>query len=183
VRYQIRPPDLVENQGRITSYDSGSTLLYVDTLGSDLTTSITSLQAFVNIIDGTTGLVKGTLQVSAIDTTAKKLTFKTSSLDRSVVFGQTVSTSLPTDIEQDDYVTIANGTCIPTLTRDYSDFIIQSAVLETLNRLGVPSQEAYARYKELEDDVLLMWTGRPSGTRVQSSSRHWNKRTITRSKA
>lgn len=177
VRYQVRPPELVKQQGRITDIDSlASDILYVDSLGSDLTTSIDNLKAFVNIIDGTTGLVKDTAQISAIDTTNKKLTFKSSSLDRTLVWGQTVGTSLSTDIALDDYVTIANGTCIPTLTRDYSDFLIQYAVVEVLNRLGIPSQEAYAHLKELEDDVSRMWSGRPSNRRVTQRSKHWGRR-------
>lgn len=175
VRYQIRPPKLVKSQGRITTIDSDNTRLYVDSLGSDLTTSIAALKAFVNVIDGTTGLVKGTLQISNLDTDQNLITFKTASLDRSSVFNQTVSTSLPTDIALDDYITIADGTCIPQLVRDYSDFIIQYAVVETLNRLGLPSGEAYAHLKELEDDVMKMWTGRPTPKRVTNRSRHWGR--------
>ena len=83
VRYQLRPPELVLNQGRITDIDSlSSDILYVNSLGSDLTTSIDSLKAFVNIVDGTTGEVKDTAQISAIDTDSKKITFKSASPDR-----------------------------------------------------------------------------------------------------
>jgi hypothetical protein len=177
VRYQIRPPKLVLTQGRITNIDDlSSGILYVNSLGSDLTTSIDSLKAFVNIIDGTTGLVKGTVQISAIDTDEKKITIKTASLDRSTVFGQTVSTSISTDTTLDDYITIADGTCIPTLVKDYSDYLIQFSVVETLNRLGVPSPEATARLRDLTTDVETMWSGRPSMSKVTSKNRHWNIR-------
>jgi hypothetical protein len=176
VRYQIRPPELVEQQGRITDVTSlSSNILYVDSLGSNLTTSITALKAFVNIVDGTTGEVKSTNQISAIDTTNKKITFKSSSLDRSLVNGQTVSTSLSTDVALDDYITISNGTCIPTFVRDYSDYLIQHAVVEIMNRLGVPTQEAFAKLKELEDDVTAMWAGRPHSVRIQPRSKHWGR--------
>jgi len=177
IRYQIRPPELVLSQGRITDIDSlSSNILYVDSLGSDLTTSIDSLKAFINVVDGTTGDVVSTAQISAIDTDSKKITFKSASLDRSLVFGQTVSTSLSTDIALDDYIVIANGTCIPTYTRDYSDFLIQHSVVETLNRLGVPSNEAYAKLKELEGDVKAMWAGRPNSQRVVQRSKHWSRK-------
>lgn len=175
VRYQIRPPKLVKSQGRITTIDSGNTQVYIDSVGSDLTTSIAALKAFVNLVDGTTGLVKATMQISNIDTDSNIISFKTSSLDRSTVFNQTVSTSLPSDLGLDDYLTIADGTCIPQLVRDYSDFIIQHSVVETLNRLGLPSNEAYARLKELEDDVMKMWSGRPRSRRVTNKSRQWTK--------
>lgn len=176
VRYQIRPPKLVLSQGRITSYDSGNGYIYLDSLGSDLTTSITQLKAFVNIIDSTTGLVKGTCQISGINTTSNRLTIKNASLDRSTVFGQTVSTTLPTDIELDDYLCIADGTCIPTLVVDYTDYLVQYTVVETLNRLGIPAQEAYAKLKELEDDVNSIWAGRPQSIQVRQANRHWLRR-------
>lgn len=176
VRYQIRPPDLVKQQGRITNIGSiSSGIIYVDDIGSGLTTSISNLQAFINIIDGTTGLVKGTVQVAALDESSNKITIKTASLDRSTVFGQTVSTSFPSDIELDDYVCIANGTVIPTLIRDYTDYLIQNASVSCLNKLGISSQEAYATLKELENDVMNMWTGRPSTRRVTHKNRHWSR--------
>lgn len=173
VRYQIRPPSLVLTQGRITTIDDANTTIYVDSLGDDLTTSIASLKAFVNIIDSTTGIVKGTLQISNITTAQNKIAFKTASLDRSTVYGQTVDTALPTDIALDDYICLASGTCVPTLSLDFTDFLIQYSVVETLNRLGIPAQEAYATLKELQDDVDSMWTGRPKSRQVRTSNRHW----------
>lgn len=173
VRYQVRPPSLVVTQGRITTIDDANTTLYVDSLGSDLTTSIASLKAFVNVIDSTTGIVKGTLQISNITTAQNKIAFKTASLDRDTVYGQTVDTSLPTDIALDDYICLASGTCVPTLSVDFTDFLIQYSVVETLNRLGIPAQEAYAKLKELQDDVDSMWTGRPKSRQVRNSNRHW----------
>lgn len=176
VRYQIRPPKLVSSQGRITNIDElSSGILYVNSLGSDLTTSIDNLKAFVNIVDSATGLVKSTVQISDIDTEERKLTIKTASLDRSEVFGQTVSSSLSTDISLDDYVTIADGTCVPTLVADYSDYLIQFSVVETLNRLGVPSPEATSRLRSLEEDVETMWSGRPSMSKVTAKNRHWSR--------
>jgi hypothetical protein len=176
VRYQIRPDKLVTSQGRITSFDSPNFYIYVDSLGSDLTTSIAELKAFVNVVDSTTGLIKGTMQINSIDTTQKRLTIKTASLNRTTVFGHAVDSIIPTDIEYDDYVCIADGTCIPTLTRDYSDFLIQHAVVEILNRLGIPSQEAYGKLKELEQDVNEMWSGRPERIQIRQANRHWLRR-------
>jgi hypothetical protein len=176
LRYQIRPPKLVGNQGRITSYDSVNNYLYLDAIGTELTTSIAELKAFINIVDSSTGLLKSTLQISAIDTAQKRLTIKTSGLNRTTVFGNTVDVALPADIEYDDYVCIADGTCVPTLVSDYSDYLIQYAVVETLNRLGIPAQEANVRLKELEDDVSTMWAGRPVSIQVAQFNRHWNRK-------
>ena len=181
VRYQIRPPKLVKSEGRITDIDElSSGILYVNSLGDNLTTSVDALKAFVNIVDSTTGLVKSTAQISALDTSTNKITIKTASLGRTTVFGQTVDTSLSTDIALDDYVTIADGTCIPTLVADYSDYLIQFSVVETLNRLGVPSQEAASRLRSLEEDVNTMWAGRPSTSKVTSKNKHWSRARVRR---
>lgn len=176
VRYQVRPPKLVASQGRITSYDSNNNYIYVDDLGSELTTSLDHLKCFINVVDSTTGLVKGTLQISAINTAQKRLTIKTSSLSRATVFGNTVDDSLPTDIDYDDYVCIADGSCIPMLVSDYSDYLIQYSVVEILNRLGIPSQEATAKLKELENDIETIWAGRPKSIQVRQANRHWARR-------
>lgn len=176
IRYQIRPPDLVKQQGRITNIDDiASGEFYVDDIGSDLTTSISDLKAFINIIDGTTGLVKTTLQVSALDTTNEKITVKTSGLNRSVVFGRTVDSAIPTTVGLDDYVCLAYGTCIPTLARDWDDFLVAYATLEVRRSKGEDTNAEYAHMKELEADVQMMWAGRPAKQRVARRNRYWGR--------
>ena len=182
VRYQIRPPQLVMSQGRITNIDDAATgTLFLDELGSELSTGVDSLRAFVNIVDGQTGLVKCTNQIAELDTDAESLTIKTTALDRSTVYGQTVSDAIASDVALDDYITPANGTCIPTLVRDYTDFLIQFAVLEVKRSMGETdaTQSDYAALKEMEEDVQLMWSGRPSSMRVSGPSLHWGWRNIT----
>lgn len=175
IRYQLRPQDLVVKQARITAI-SGQTL-FLDAIGSELTTSIANLKAFVNIIDGTTGAVKGTVQVNSVPSSiATALTIKTSSLDRTTVFGQTVSTSLPTDIEVDDYLCIANGTCIPTLTADYADYLVLSAIVELRRAAGEDIAAERGQLDSLEDDLKAMWAGRAAGLRVARKSPYWGTR-------
>lgn len=173
VRYQLRMPTLVKQQGRIVTVDTDNEILTLDALGSDLTTSIDDLKAFINVIDGTTGDIKETYQVASIDTSAKTLSLKTSSLDRSTVFGRTVSTAIGTTIAQDDYVTIANGTCIATFVKDYDDYLIAHAVLDVKRSKGEDTNAEYAHFKEVEKDIEKMWTGRPSKMRVSKRNQHW----------
>lgn len=175
VRYQLRPLDLVVKQARITAI-SGQTL-FLDAIGSELTTSIAQLKAFVNIIDGTTGVVKGTVQVNSVPSTiATALTVKTSSLDRDTVFGQTVSTALPDDITVDDYLCIANGTCVPTLFSDYADYLVLSAVVELRRAAGEDVAAERGQLDSLEDDLKAMWAGRAAGQRVARKSPYWGTR-------
>lgn len=171
VRYQLRPPALVQSEGRIHNYSS--TTLTLDALGDNLTTDISNLKAFIAIIDAQTGEVRGRAQVSAVNTTTRVLTIKTASLDRTSVFGYDVDAAMPSTLAKDDYVCLANGTCLPTLTRDYSDYLVQFAVVETMRRLGVPSQEAFARLKDIEKDIEKMWSGHPGMRRVRNSATPW----------
>lgn len=179
VRYQLRPPELVASQGRIVDYDSGANTITLDDLGSSLTTLITNLQCFVAIIDSQTGLVKGRLQISSIDTDENLLTFYSttavqSTTRRSSVFGYDVDITLPTDIALDDYVCIANGTCIPTLTRDYTDFLVLAAAVEIFTTMGVPVQDVKDDLRALEATIAAEWQSLPKYKRIRNSSPAWN---------
>jgi len=178
VRYQFRPPDLVKQQGRITYIDTVAGELTVDTLGSDLTTSIARLKAFINVVDRTTGLIKATLQINGITTDTSTLAIKTSGLDRSTVFGQTVGTEIPTTVGLDDYISLAHGTCIPTLLQDYYDYLVQFAVLEVRRKSQEDTQAEYAALKELERDIMNIWAGREGTRRVHRTNPYWGGTTI-----
>lgn len=173
VRYQFRPPDLVKSQGRITSIDTVAGEMTLDALGSDLTTSIAQLKAFVNVVDRTTGLIKATLQVNGIDESTTTVSFKSAGLDRATVFGQTVGTEIPATVTLDDYLALANGTCIPTLLQDYYDYLVQFAVLEIRRKTQEDSQADYAALKELERDIMNIWAGRENSRRVTRTNPFW----------
>jgi hypothetical protein len=176
VRYQRRPPDLVLQQGRIAAFDTQNVSVELDAIGTQLTTSIAALRCFVNWVDGTTGLVKATLQVAALDADTNTVTFKTSGLGRVTVFGQTVATELPADGTEDDYLCLASGTCIPMLVADYSDYLVQFAVVELKRKQGEDVTGEVAALKDLESDVLAMWAGRGAGKRVRRTNNWWGGR-------
>lgn len=144
IRYQFRAPKIVASQGRITAFDLSTETMTLDSLGSDLTTSVTNLWAFLNIIDHLTGEIKGTVQISGITTTTKVLQVKTSSLDRSSVFGYTVRSDLPADISKDDLVCTADGTAIPLLAHDMTNFLVDIAGFYTKRKLGTVDQADFA---------------------------------------
>lgn len=173
VRYQFRPPDLVKQQGRITDIDTVNSEVTLDSIGADLTTSIANLKAFVNVVDRTTGLIKATLQVNGIDSELIKLSFKTTALDRSSVFGQSVVTAIPDTVALDDYISLASGSCIPTLLQDYYDYLIQFAVLEIRRKSQEDTQADYAALKELERDVMNIWAGSEGTRRVTRTNPYW----------
>jgi hypothetical protein len=175
--YSEKPEDLVESQGRIVSYsDSTTDTITVDALGDDITTDTTDgFNAWVNVIDYTTGEVKGTMQVSAINTTTKVVTFKSSGLTRATVLGKTILTTLPTDITEDDYICSIKGTCVPEVPGAYADYVMQFAVVELRRRQGEDTTAEFAHLKELEDEVQSMWKGREASNRIRKSSGQWNR--------
>lgn len=173
--YTQAPEELVAAQGRITSVNTGSNYVVLDSAGSGLSTTTTGFASYVNIVDYITGEVKRTLQISAIDTTTGQVTFKSSGLTRSTVLGKTVETSIGTEAAADDYVCLVTGVCVPELPQAYVDYLSQYAVVEIRRRLGEPTNEEFAQLKELEVEIQKMWVGRSQSNRVRKASGIWSR--------
>lgn len=177
VFYQKRAEDLVKSQGRITSITTGSgtETMLIDVVGSDLSTSVSTVQSggYINIVDYVTGAVKRSLQISAIDTSLKQLTVKTASLTRSTVLDKTISTTIGSDATVDDYVCLVTGTAVPELDGAYVDYLIAFAVHEARRRFGENVEADYRLLKDLEKELEKMWSGRESSHRVRKSGGHW----------
>jgi hypothetical protein len=170
VRYQYRPPKLVKSQGRITSFDSDNETVTLDSLGSSLSTSVDNLTAFVNIVDHLTGEIKATVQISGITTASNTLQLKTSSLDRSEVFGYTTSTALPSNISKDDYVCLASGTCVPYLSSDLTNFLVELAGFYTKRKLDIVSNADFEDRREIFAEINSMQFGREHTKKIQRSA-------------
>ena len=179
IHYTARPEPFVKVQGRITSINTSSNFILVDTLGSDISTSVSTVNSggYVNFIDYNTGAVLGSGQVSAIDTTLNKINVKTSSLTRSTVLGKTVATSLPSTLAVDDYVCLITGTCIPEIPDAYQDYMIQYAVVELKRSFNEDTQADFAALKELEQEVEKVWVGRENHLRVKKTGGPWRNTT------
>ena len=176
--WYLRDPDpLVTQQGRITRVTPASNYVYVDQVGTDLSTESDSLNSFVNLVDGQTGEVKTTLQIKSI--AGNKITFK-SALDggRTDVYGRTIATSMPdgtgtVTIDIDDYICSAKGTCIPFFQKPFSNFLIQYTVAEITRKLGGPADMQMRVLEDLEQQVERSWVGREQSLRVKKRSRNW----------
>lgn len=180
LKYQLKPYELVMEQGRITSFDTATGVLYVDEIGSSLSTAVNNRTAFFNIIDQFTGDVKGTFQANSLTAASGKIVIKTTGLGRSSVYGLTVATELPSTITQDDLICLAKGSCIPLYFREYTDFLVQYAANEIKRTYGeLPETDVYA-LKDIETDVKLMWSQRPNGARVKANNPAWNSQHIRR---
>lgn len=168
--YLRDPEPLVLEQGRITRINSALNYIIVDALGEDITTDASELNSFVNLIDGSTGLVKGSLQVQSI--AGNRITFK-STPSRDTVLGKTILGSLPSDLDQDDYLCTISGTCIPFFKKPVSNYIIQLAVADIVRKLGANTDVELRLKEELEDLVQRSWAGREQTLRVKQTNRNW----------
>jgi hypothetical protein len=71
---------------------------------------------------------------------------------------------------EDDYICVAEGTCIPYLGAPTSNFLIQYAIAEISRQLGVQSQEEEAILAKFEEQVKRTWAGRETVIRVAKRS-------------
>lgn len=164
--YLEDPLPMVKSQGRVTKLGSSNNI-YVDEAGSDLSTLVDNKNSYVNIIDGTTGKVKGSLQILSI--TDNRLNFK-STPNRSVVDGLTISSSTSdVGIEVDDYVSTIHGTCIPFRKKPLSNFLIEFAIAELHRKLGDgDAGMSLSVADNFRKQMEHTWAGRETRLRIKS---------------
>jgi hypothetical protein len=164
------PEQLVLPQGRITLVGGNNQYVVVDNIGADLTSEIDQLNSFINIVNSRTGEIKGTFQIAGLDD--GRITIRsTSSQGRTEIYGKEILFSFANlDIEKDDYVCVASGTCVPYLASPTSNFLIQYAVAELSRQLGVNSVEEEQVLAKFEQQVQRTWAGRETTIRVAKRS-------------
>ena len=98
--------------------------------------------SYLNIVDGQTGLIKGTIQVKQITTDEIEIR---STPDRSAVLNRDISNDLATIVDDegavvtisaDDYLCEIRGTCVLPYWDLVHDFIIQYGIAELKRELG-----------------------------------------------
>jgi len=178
--YTRIPETLVLQQGCISSTGTDSVTnepyVVVDDIGSALSEEVTGNNCFVNIIDPRTGNVRGSLQISSIDSTNNKILFKASGLTKSSVLGKTISTSLPASIAVDDYVCTVHGTCVPEVPEAYSDYLTQHTVVAIKRIKGESTTEDFAELKDQEASLSSAWAGLEQKRRVRLKSARYRTR-------
>lgn len=168
--YLKSPEQLVLPQGRITIVNKTQNYLIVDAAGSSLTTESDDLNSYVNVVDGQSGELKGTLQIQSIS--GEKITFRTTP-QRTTVVNRTVSSMADLTIEQDDYLAEINGTCVPYYGRPTSNFLVQFTVAEIVRKLGGQSDTEEKILEKFEKQVERTWVGRETQLRVKKRSQNW----------
>lgn len=165
--YNKNPETLVKQQGRITSVNVANDYLYVDEVGSSLTTEVDDLNSYVNIVDGQSGNVKATLQIQAIN--SNQIKFKTTP-SRSTVLNKEIVGTIPTTVEPDDYVCTIHGSCVPFFKKPTSNFMIQHAVANLNRKMGSPADMELRILDEYRQQVERSWVGREQNRRVKKAN-------------
>lgn len=184
ITYIRRPPKLVQNMGRITNIGSG--FVVVDDMGDDVSSASDELASYISVVNWATGEVKGSFQVQSA--TGNKITLAPTP-SRSEVRGVTIlgASSLATiGAEQDDYICLAEGSCISYFQDAMTTYLVAYASsqlrlsLEGQNQLEA-AVEAYAK-EALEHQALgrqgtaqvrftsCIWSGLGNGRRFPTSS-------------
>ena len=171
--------------GRITAISTPT--ITVDSIGVyDADTHPTGMEAYaagavaarmtcwVNVADAQTGAIKGTYEVSVINTVTGALTLDLVTYHRATVLNKTVGTAIASTIAVDDIVSNVRGTGVPELYGEaYQDYLVEYAAY-TINRaLGQANQDDYVALKELEKEVERIWCGRETTRKITQLSRRW----------
>lgn len=172
--YLQEPEDYVKSLGRITGVSLADQTLSLDSINSSLTTSTASLGAYINIIDGKTGIVKYSAQVKTIDNDNSQIITK-STPSRTTVLGRTIQSDLTDlDITEDDHICAINGTCIPYFKKPVSNFVIEYATAEMKDKLQREGQDMAQRVLEkFEQQVERTWVRREVVRRIRRENKQW----------
>lgn len=170
--YIEQPEKLVLPQGRITVINSANNYVIVDSAGSSLMTEADQLESYVNVIDGQTGQIKGSLQIQILDD--NRIVFR-SSPQRTTVLNRTISSAVSslTTIAIDDYLAPIDGTCVPYYSRPTVNFLVQYAVAEITRKLGGEADIQERVLEKFEKQVERTWAGREQTLRVKKRSQAW----------
>lgn len=170
--YIKRPEKLVLPQGRITVINNTSNYVIVDSVGDSLTTQADALGSYVNLVDGQTGEIKGTLQIQNLND--NKVTFRSSPTRTSIV-NRTVTGDLSsiTNLTLDDYISPIDGTCVPYFAKPTGNFMIQYTVSEMTRKLGGDAQTEEKILDKFEKQVEKTWVMRETQLRIKKRSNNW----------
>ncbi len=177
--YLKAPERLVLQQGRITLVNAAENRIKVDVVGSDLSEENDSLDSFVNIVDGQTGVIKATCHIKTISGT-QDIEFKSNT--SATVLNRTITTDLTTVVDEDgnllihenDYVCSIAGTCVPYFFQPARNFIVSHAAADCGRAVGVPSDSMYRERDKFEQEIKDTWTGREARLRIKNKSPHWS---------
>jgi len=176
VWYLRTPERLVGVGGRIIGTDTGTGEIYLNSVSSSIGTGIEDLSGYVNVVDGQTGEVRGTLQLSGVDPDTGVLVVNGAATGS--ILGRQLTGDISTlDISEQDYICGVGGTCVPYFVQPLSNFMVQYAVAELTRKLGGDAGMEQSVLERFEKQVERTWVGRESTKRVRRRNGFWPRTT------
>ena len=162
--------------GRITSI-SGDTVTYRSDYdnSADLSTVVGDNANYFNIVDGRTGILKGTYQVLT-DGTGTVNIDPTPTV--SPVLNREILGALDSTITINDYLCPIDGSCVLYYPKPTANLVMQYAVTEIRRALGQDVGVEESAMKRVEKQLKSSWTGRESTKRIRQENKLWFRRRI-----
>jgi len=179
IAYVREVEEMVEVYGRITSAVQvdgvANSYVTLDEAADSRITTSGAYAKYVNIVDSHTGEIKCTMQVNAIQTDRKKLTFKMTfaGSDRTTVLNRDIDDDLPDSVEPDDYICPVTGTGVLYFDKPMTNFVIQYAVLEIRRSLNYDISLEEKALSKTEEQVKDIWTNRKNTIRIVKKNPYW----------
>lgn len=164
------PEDLVLPYGRIVSLSNESVI--VDSIRNNPGTGVADLSAFANVIDSRTGRIKGTVQMSTVQTEMNRIKFSTNPTRTKVLGKNVTSLSDIEDIELDDFICPIGGTCVMEVPDPVPNFVMNWAKEDLEGSLGDSSERIR---REFEARVSEMGLARETSARVIRTKQTWRR--------
>lgn len=170
--YVQKPDPLVPVWGRVTSV--GATYIVVDDLSTDVSSAGDEVESYVNVVDGSTGEIRGTFQVGHLE--GGKLTLRATPV-ASTKMGRAVSGSASIStlgVAEDDYICHVRGTCVTQFGDMFSSYVVDYAaacISRALAEATASISEAIAR--RAKEDAAQQRAGRGATRRIKNRSRVW----------
>lgn len=170
--WAARQPDhLVRPFGRIISTNSSSSEIYITDVNTSYDVTVGD-GAYLNIVDGATGEIKGSIQASTFNGT-DTVKYKTSP-DYTTVLDRTISNDI-SDANRDDYLCYVRGTCVIPCADLIRNFIYQYALSRIKrNKLGQPYDVDSKIVGDLEADLRRASMGRANKLRIEQKESVWS---------
>lgn len=158
-------------QGRIDSISIANRQLTL----SNMDTALVSYgdAAFVNIVDGTTGEVKATMQIQSVTLSPYYRVVFRATPTSATWLGKTVVGEIPSTVEAGDYICYAAGTCVPYFKKPITNFLVQYAIAEVRRRLGEEAALEEQVLKRFEEQVVRTWANRSSSNAIKNRATAW----------
>lgn len=166
VRYQMRPPKLTATIGRVVEWQVGdgtNSTITLDDASALKGASIDNLSNFVNIIDPSTGRIKATFEISdPLDSNTIEVLVS----ERGKVFGRAITNAPLDSIEQDDLICSAEGTCVPYLVSDLTNYHVEIAGFHVKRALGTVDTPDFQERDRAIERISKIWSGRENTMKI-----------------